>query len=1159
MRYEEIIGLNDYFQPVYDLENEIGTYWKQFIPNERFYKVLSETINSLESSKPEERKSIWLQGAYGTGKSHATAVVKHLLFDNLNEINDFIENLEEQVKFKIKNFRKNKRVFPVVLKGTSSIVDNRTFALMIERAVKGALKKEKIELTLTTKTDFDKMITKLKSDEINWEKILKGTELEVYGTKEDIISKLQQGNINILTKIEGVLSQKGIHFSTENIANWLVEVRNELKNRGIADYLVIYWDEFTGVLELPKSGLLLTELQNIAELSVNKGVYLFVVAHRKPYRTNISRDDVEKVLGRFKVLDYSMEPITTYHIINAAIKKKDMNKFIEIRDRYISSVKSLIKEIAGTEGPQVQKSLENLFPIHPYTAYLATFIARHIGSTERSIFEFLYGKSGVEVSFKKFIKENPGEDGKIFLTADNLWDFFYEEFERMESEKVHAVLEKYKLHKDILEREGSEYLSVFKGLLLLNLLYRFVEVGESSLVIPSEKNIINLFAGAIDQKDLTSILSFIDDKQIINKTPDNLYLVTSSGLPPREVETEKNKVKSEYSTIDRILNEKQKKELQDTISASVNRAIEFAIMDASLSEHLIRKKIEKAFKKNYTIHLCLFLGKSEQELQQIKNILKEISNDDDLKNIIFVVSEVILDDKKFNRFIEYKARAIVADKHNYPEERNINEEYAEKIIDDWVNQVKSGYIEWFLQNETGKELMSEFSRKINEKLSKKIFIYGLENIDGTQKNRNIWTYKRSKTSAEIFLFANSRTDIEEKTSKGPERYLREIIKDNNGEYIVDTNLKIKDDVFEDHPLKKMYLEIRKVFEKERDHGVFNLGDTLRFLARPPYGLYPNMVNMSAVGFLMREYVGKLFEAGTGIPIQKEVMRDKILTLFDYWERGTHKDRGKLEVRFGTEDEEKLIEILKDLFKLEDVRSLNDARWKIREWVKKQGFPVWVFKFVENINESTKNAIDAIFELVQSIDRELTYERIRDYLNTIERVKYDLDILIDRENPKELFKKWLKSIEGVEISPGDTEEVIDYIKRNMQEEVASWTEYRVREKVKDWYTEKLKKSQAQLEKQIEELKQTKGITKGINEIIAQDTVSQYTKSPPTSTSFVPKEKIENVKKRIWRSSEKNVKEILIKLIDELKDKHPDIVKIIEKYLEGVQWGNKIPFS
>ena len=348
-------------------------------------------------------------------------------------------------------------------------------------------------------------------------------------------------------------------------------------------------------MELPKSGLLLTELQNIAELSINKGVYLFVVAHRKPYRTNISRDDVEKVLGRFKVLDYSMEPITTYHIINAAIKKKDMARFTEIKNKYIDSVKSLIEKITGSEGTQVQKSLEDLFPIHPYTAYLATFIARNIGSTERSIFNFLYDERG---GFKKFIKENPEENGKIFLTADYLWDFFYEEFERMESEKVHAVLEKFKLHKNTLEEKGDEYLSMFKAVLLLNLLYRFVEVGESSLVVPSEENIINLFAGAIDQKDLTSILSFIDDEQIINKTPYNLYLITSSGLPSREVETEKNKIKSEYNTIDKILSDRQTKELQNTISVSINRDVECLIVDASLNEHLIRGKIEKAFKKD---------------------------------------------------------------------------------------------------------------------------------------------------------------------------------------------------------------------------------------------------------------------------------------------------------------------------------------------------------------------------------------------------------------------------------------------------------------------------------------------------------------------------------------------------------------------------------
>lgn len=58
-------------------------------------------------------------------------------------------------------------------------------------------------------------------------------------------------------------------------------------------------------------------------------------------------------------------------------------------------------------------------------------------------------------------------------------------------------------------------------------------------------------------------------------------------------------------------------------------------MDANSKEYLIRSKIEKAFKKDHAIHLCLFLGKNDQELQQIKDILKSISNDD-FRNIILL-------------------------------------------------------------------------------------------------------------------------------------------------------------------------------------------------------------------------------------------------------------------------------------------------------------------------------------------------------------------------------------------------------------------------------------------------------------------------------------------------------------------------------------------
>lgn len=143
MKYQEIIGLYEYFQPVVDITEERGDYWKQFIPTGDFLEVLRTFLNALESKDPSNRKSIWMQGSYGTGKSHATSVIKHLLWDPLEEIEDFIEKIEPQIRERLRNFRKEKRVFPVTLKGSSGLTDNKSLALVLEKSVKESLKREK--------------------------------------------------------------------------------------------------------------------------------------------------------------------------------------------------------------------------------------------------------------------------------------------------------------------------------------------------------------------------------------------------------------------------------------------------------------------------------------------------------------------------------------------------------------------------------------------------------------------------------------------------------------------------------------------------------------------------------------------------------------------------------------------------------------------------------------------------------------------------------------------------------------------------------------------------------------------------------------------------------------------------------------------------------
>jgi hypothetical protein len=1133
MKYSEIIALEDYFQPVYDIEKERGTLWKQFIPNEKFYDVLDSVLNSLISDRPDIRKSIWLQGTYGTGKSHATSVVKHLLFDN----NDNIDNFKidtPQLKHKLESFRKGKKVFPVIIKGTSYITNNRTFSLAIEKSVKNALKSKGIKIG--TKTEFERMIQTLEDHDAIWENIYKNSELEVYGSKQDVIDKLKRHDVHILTKIEERLAEKtNLAFIPDNIREWLVGISKKLKEEGIADYLMIYWDEFTGMFQLPKSSLVTTELENIAELSKDEDVFLFVVSHRTPTQLDISKEELEKIKDRFKVLDYSMEPITTYHIINGTIHKINEEKWEKIKNKYTGPINQVIKEINITETTNVEKSLQNLFPIHPYTAYLATFIARNIGSTERSIFSFLYDD---EKGFKKFIEEFPVDERSIFLTSDYLWDFFYVDFDRFGTEKVNSVLERYKTYHEILNKKGAEFLSVFKGILILNIIYRVAELSEASLVTPSNKNIRNMFSGSLDENIIDEILDFIDAQQIVAKTPNNLYLLTSSGLSQQEIESEKIKLKPNYQKIEDILNVNQKKDIKNAIEASVNREIEFLLLDNSYHENIIRNKLDKAFENNHKINLCLFLGRNKQESNRLKEKLPNISQDDDLKNIIFLISDVELSDKEFGRFIDFQARAIVANRHNYTDDMKDNESFARKTIDGWVNQIKSRIVHWILKGDDGSILMTHLYEKINKDFSKEIFSYGLENLEGTTKNINIWKKKKAKASLEIFLNADIRNHIEEKTQGGPENYLRKIIKDNKEEYVIDTNLNFKEGIPDDHPLKSMQIKLREKFENRKDRGTFNLGEDTLFLSKPPYGLYKNMVNMAAMGFIMRDYVGKLFEAGTGIPIQKENMRNKILDLFDFWEQQTKNKRAKLEVRFGSEDEENLIELLSSIFNLTDIESLNNARWGVRKWVKDLSFPIWVFKLSERNNEKSKIALDCIFNLIQSIDKELNLKKISESLENIEMVKIELNSIF-KDDPQILFEKWIETI-GVDVSKKDYDEIISYVHKNMQEEVSSWTEDKTREMIKDW---KLKKLVQEKKESLEKHGETPEIEANPEPSEEHNEIPEIEANPEPPEKAKIKDVKFDVKKSIQECKEVELKRIIINIIDE----RPDILEIFKKYL------------
>ncbi|MEE4358971.1 MAG: hypothetical protein V2I97_21050, partial [Desulfococcaceae bacterium] len=936
--------------------------------------------------------------------------------------------------------------------------------------VKEALEKKQIDIS--AQSDFEKMLHHIENNplHIGWdENIAQYPQIRMYAKdRKSLIKKLKNNDLEMLRMLDSLSSEIGAFFTYGKISDWLAEVIKELKSKNIADYLMIFWDEFTSVLQHPNSGMLLTELQHIAELSVNKDIHIFSVTHKKIHQTEINwaKDEIEKALGRFCFLDYSMETITTYHIMGAAIQKKEKEKWEKVRDEKAEAMTPLIRRIIGADqGTKNCNLLHNLFPIHPFTAYLCTFIVRYIGSTERSIFNFLHDK---DRGFSRFIRENPSGSKGEYLTADYLWDFFMDEFERVDFQRFGPILDKFKLYGEKAEKENPAFSVILKGLLLLNAQYKMVNVSEAKdmLVAPSLDNIRSMFWGSEYQDTVDLALEYLDSAQIISKNPDNLYMVSSSSLPFKEIEREKNALRSTDSQIEKILSAKQMSEIESMFGRGILRESEFCILDASITAHLLKSKMGKVFKKDYALHFVLLIARESSEKEQIRKSVQKILKEGGFENIVFIIPEELFSPQIYEQYIEYRARAKVADRHNFQDEVQTNMEFSNKVLDQWIHGLIAAYMEWYIgtgkpdiaeKQSNGKTLVSNFGEVVNKTLSEKIFYYGMEMIRQA-KTQPVWKKEMSKICAENFLFASSLDDLQAKTPSAPNKETREIIRNDLGEYIVDPKLVLKKNSDSRHPLVQMNRKVEDAIEKQKQYGIFHLGDALDFLKKPPFGLYPNKLHLSAMGFLLRNYIGKFYESGKGKPVEKEAMREKVLSIFKYWENG--KEPNNLRVRLGTVEEKELIQGLQDIFNLKDVESLNDVKWKIREWIKGSGFPLWVFKLSSN-GGYISEGIDCLIELIEYIDQDMNQEHIRKILLPVNMVKTDLRLALKKESSRDLFIAWLKSIDNITFKDEENENIITYIRQNMPEEIGvySWKESNVREKVKDWHIARLNHNDA----------------------------------------------------------------------------------------------------
>lgn len=244
-RYSDAIRIRE-TKSAYNIQTEENNEWKNFIPNEQFNEILQKVLNSVSNKVVDEHRSFWLEGTYGTGKSHAIAVIKHLLCDPIDQIEDYIREEYGAEKFSIIReslyaFRSSTRLFPVTMYGPCSISNRDDLSLQIQLHVTQALNEAGIDITV--QTDFDNYIDNIEKNPIIWDTIISNdAELQSYAPdRKKLVKELKDKDASsaVLYLAKNALRNSGLHvrLEQENLCKWFLKFKmNLLKIQNIREY-----------------------------------------------------------------------------------------------------------------------------------------------------------------------------------------------------------------------------------------------------------------------------------------------------------------------------------------------------------------------------------------------------------------------------------------------------------------------------------------------------------------------------------------------------------------------------------------------------------------------------------------------------------------------------------------------------------------------------------------------------------------------------------------------------------------------------------------------------------------------------------------------------------------------------------------------------------
>lgn len=377
LKYCEYFDVNEKYFPCID-ESAInsGAAWDTTYPHQTFIDLLNRAEKMLSGNT---NRSIWIHGAYGTGKSQCAYTLKKLLEVPETEVRNYWDKFEPLKKNHVLLEKlighKAQGIVTAYRYASGSISTPQQLFFAVQESIKKGL--EANEVSYKGENSLKESVIAWLEDPIHnqfMDALLqkpKWRSTFSQSSADEIINTLKKSSdvSSLMDDIFSLAAEEGItalNLSADSLRKWIIDIidKNNIK-------LVLIWDEFSDYFRQNSTSL--GEFQKIVSICQEKPFYFVIVTHplsslAKEYDSRDKTNPWSVVQQRFDKVEITLPDNIAFELIGHAFSvkpaaKANWKRMTEDLNSYVTNARKAVIKAANINDQNVMR---DILPIHPH-------------------------------------------------------------------------------------------------------------------------------------------------------------------------------------------------------------------------------------------------------------------------------------------------------------------------------------------------------------------------------------------------------------------------------------------------------------------------------------------------------------------------------------------------------------------------------------------------------------------------------------------------------------------------------------------------------------------------------------------------------------------------------------------------------------------------